>query len=279
MADHENMDKGLDINSIFEGSIHSNGADLHCRILGDGWPVLLLHGFFATSVVMWDPFIRSLARDFRLIVPDLRGHGRSTDPERALSHQLLADDLINALRYLDITSCSGVGFSAGGMALLNAAIRYPGTLRRMVLLSATHRLTRESTEIKRRMRNGGADPQFHQWLDKVRRWHGDDQEKADALLEIFRREPGGPGYNNSDQHELIGIQTETLIIHGDRDELFPIGVPTDMYQCIPKAYLWIVPNAAHSLFFSNLDDEPLGPVARSFATALADFLQGKWGNP
>ena len=62
-----------------ETLIELNGMEMHYREFGAGHPVLLLHGFFKSGA-MWDAYVPQLAEHFRVIVPDLRGHGASTNP-------------------------------------------------------------------------------------------------------------------------------------------------------------------------------------------------------
>lgn len=52
--------------------------------------------------------------------------------------------------------------------------------------------------------------------------------------------------------KLSVITARTLIVHGDRDEFFPIDIPVDLYRAIPKAALWILPNAGHGGLLEKL---------------------------
>jgi pimeloyl-ACP methyl ester carboxylesterase len=51
---------------------------------------------------------------------------------------------------------------------------------------------------------------------------------------------------NFKRADLAKIKAETLIVHGDRDDFFPVSIPAEMYGAIPKAQLWIVPGGDHS---------------------------------
>jgi pimeloyl-ACP methyl ester carboxylesterase len=46
--------------------------------------------------------------------------------------------------------------------------------------------------------------------------------------------------------DLAKIKAETLIVHGDRDDFFPVSIPVEMYGAIPRSQLWIVPGGDHS---------------------------------
>src|SRR5687767_4655798 len=68
---------------VSEGSVTVNGIDQYYRIYGEGPPVLLLHGLTNTWRV-WQPFLAEFGKDYRLIVPDLRGHGRTSNSTNQL---------------------------------------------------------------------------------------------------------------------------------------------------------------------------------------------------
>jgi fermentation-respiration switch protein FrsA (DUF1100 family) len=73
---------------------------------------------------------------------------------------------------------------------------------------------------------------------------------------------------------LSKISARTLIVHGDRDEFFPVSVAMQMYQAIPNSFLWIVPNASHVLFFKVFGGT--APGDDIFPNVALDFLQGQW---
>ena len=66
------------------------------------------------------------------------------------------------------------------------------------------------------------------------------------------------------------LKARTLIVHGDRDEFFPVNIPVEMYRSIPRSFLWIIPNGGHV---------PItGPSKDLFAATAIDFFSGKgWG--
>jgi pimeloyl-ACP methyl ester carboxylesterase len=67
---------------------------------------------------------------------------------------------------------------------------------------------------------------------------------------------------------LATITARTLIVHGDRDEFFPIAIPVQMYSAIPRSYPWIVPNGGHIPVF--------GKRASIFQDKALAFLRGEW---
>jgi len=94
-----------------------NGIQMYYEIYGEGPPLLLLHGYIGSSQ-QWRPFISDLARHFRVIVPDLRGHGRSLDPANGFTLRQATEDILALLQQLGIERCKAIGCSAGGCILL-----------------------------------------------------------------------------------------------------------------------------------------------------------------
>src|SRR5208283_3844321 len=99
-----------------------NGLQVYFEIHGAGEPLFLLHGFTGCSQ-NWLPTKEEWGDGFQLIVPDLRGHGRSGTLTAPFRHEDSASDLFALLDHLGIESCKGVGVSCGGNVLLHMATR------------------------------------------------------------------------------------------------------------------------------------------------------------
>jgi pimeloyl-ACP methyl ester carboxylesterase len=94
--------------------------------------VLLVHGLFATADLNWSLAIPALASRFRVVAPDLRGHGRGI-PTRRFDGQECADDLAAIVRSLELGPVIVVGYSLGGMVAQLFARRYPDMVGGLVL--------------------------------------------------------------------------------------------------------------------------------------------------
>ncbi len=101
-----------------EARLKIGDMDLSNRTFGDGPPLFLLHGFFGTGQ-MWEAFLPGLAAEFQLIVPDLRGHGKSTNPSQAFTHRQSALDMFALADALGIDRFRAMGYSTGSMTLLH----------------------------------------------------------------------------------------------------------------------------------------------------------------
>ena len=104
-----------------------NPVDLFYKEYGQGTPVIFLHGFpFDHSI--WEPLVPLLSKDARMILPDLRGFGRSPVTEDIYSMRLLAEDVLHLMDHLKIEKAVLVGHSMGGYVSLAFAHAYPGRL-------------------------------------------------------------------------------------------------------------------------------------------------------
>lgn len=112
-----------------------DGVTIRYRVIGAGDPVLLVHGY-TDRVEMWAGTADSLARDFRVIVPDWRGFGLSTklgDP--ADYGRKMVDDLAGLLEHLDVRATHAMGYSAGAVLVANLALDRPTLVRTATLVA------------------------------------------------------------------------------------------------------------------------------------------------
>ncbi|MGD8588949.1 MAG: alpha/beta fold hydrolase [Chromatiales bacterium] len=107
--------------------------ELHVRQFGEARakPLLLLHGLFGSSV-NWLGIVRRLQDRYRLIVPDLRNHGRSPHGER-MDYPVMAADISRLLERLELQSCDLIGHSMGGKVAMWLALTQPDQVGRLVV--------------------------------------------------------------------------------------------------------------------------------------------------
>ncbi len=248
--------------------VEVNGAAISYRELGQGDPLLLLHGFGETGAT-WDPIVPDLARRYRLIIPDLRGHGESANPLPFFTHRDAAADVRGLLDALRVDEAKAVGFSAGAMTLLHIATSQPGLLSAMVLVGATPYLPETARQIMR-----GMDPDAMPMaeLDAIGLVHGDTAQ-ARLLLRQFVAFQDSYTDVNFTPPLLSTITASTLVIHGDRDPFFPVSMPVQVYRSIPGAYLMVLPNLGHEPFPEDAEGR------RYYINILLRFLGGTWQRP
>lgn len=237
-----------------------NGQQLYFEVHGTGEPLLLLHGFSGSSQD-WVPSLAQWGTRFQLILPDLRGHGRSGILSKPFRHDDAATDTSALLDHLGIRTCKGVGISAGGNVLLPMATKEPDRVKAMVLVSASPYFPTQARAI---MSQYGDNLPEEQW-EILRRRHPGGDAQIKALLASTKSFASSCDDLNFTPPLLSTIKARTLIIQGDRDPLYPIELSVEMYKAIPNSRLWIVPNAGHG--------PVIGARWSEFIQTVSAFLQ------
>jgi pimeloyl-ACP methyl ester carboxylesterase len=226
-----------------------NGIDLAYDVRGDGPPLLLLHGFFGASgdwVHLFD--LDALAKQWRLIMPDARGHGRSTNPTGALTHRQAAADIRALLDHLELDRVKAIGLSFGGNILLHlaTAAATSARLEAMVTIGSPSSFPPPARAIMAAVTvETRTDEDWREM--RARHLHGDDQIRA------LWRTAHGFATDTEDlaftPPELGSITARTLIVTGDRDPLYPLEVFVHQYRAIPNAALYVIPQGGHDAVF------------------------------
>ncbi len=117
-----------------------DGAQIACRRIGHGRPLVVLNGFAATSAD-WNPsFIDRLASSNQLILLDNRGIGRSTDNGQPFGIANLADDAARVIEMLGIERVNVLGWSMGGFLAQTLALRQPGRITKLLIIDGLRRI-------------------------------------------------------------------------------------------------------------------------------------------
>jgi pimeloyl-ACP methyl ester carboxylesterase len=116
-----------------------NGFKMYYEIQGSGEPVVLLHGAFMAITDDWRVWINELSKTRKVIAVEMQGHGRTTDIDRDLTYENLADDVAGLLDFLKIPRADIIGYSLGGGVAIECAIRHPEKVRKVVSISAPMR--------------------------------------------------------------------------------------------------------------------------------------------
>jgi pimeloyl-ACP methyl ester carboxylesterase len=124
-----------------------NGLKMYYEVHGSGDPVVLLHGAFMTIANNWKApwgngamdWIAELSKTRKVIAVEMQGHGHTADIDRDISAENLADDVAALLDYLKIPKADVMGYSLGGGAAIQCAIRHPEKVRKIVIISFAFR--------------------------------------------------------------------------------------------------------------------------------------------
>lgn len=257
-------------------------SDLFFYEEGSGEPVVLVHAGIADGR-MWEPQVSALADRYRVVVPDLRGFGRTPTPDDPFSHagdlEVLADDLA-------IDRAAWVGSSMGGAAILDLALERPPLVSALVLSCAavsgspnTDPVMRAGWDAAENAYDAGdfataAEIEMSMWLVGPNRQSRDvPKETRDLVVAMLldsylhgegeEVDPARPAAGHLDE-----IVAPTLVVCGADDQAGSVARSTMLAEQISGARLEMiddaahVPNLEHPEQFNRLVGEFLGEFYR-----------------
>jgi pimeloyl-ACP methyl ester carboxylesterase len=232
--------------------IEVNGARLYCDDRGAGPPVVLVHAGLV-SRAMWEPLLPALIDEFRVITPDSRGHGRSTNPSGELSYAQLADDVAALISALELDRPVVGGYSDGGQVALELGARHPEAAGALIIGAAYPDFVttglREMWRAYLGIDDTGAadvaavDARLGEVADAVKSFHPGGEEQWRALLQ----QSAGMwvDYEGLTADDLQRIQAPALVFAGDRDEALTLDLMLSLYRALPNAELGVCPHGDH----------------------------------
>jgi 3-oxoadipate enol-lactonase len=253
----------------------TNGIDINYVIEGDG-PWLVMSHSLACNIGMWDPQAPALAKRFKVLRFDTRGHGASDAPAGDYSLDMLADDVKGLFDHLGIRECHWVGLSMGGMIGQTFALKYPGIFKSITLCDTASRYPAGAAEIwagrVKVAREQGMEalvpPTLERWFTEG--FRKSQPAKVSRIADSIRQTPVNgyagccaalPKIDTTDR--LKDIKCPALIICGEQDMGTPLAMSQAIHAAMPGSTLAVLPNAAH---ISNVEQPEL------FSAALDPFL-------
>jgi pimeloyl-ACP methyl ester carboxylesterase len=237
-----------------------NGMQMYYEVSGAGAPLIVLHGAYMNIPAM-GAIIPKLATTHRVYALELQGHGRTTDIDRPITYQNLADDVDAFMEAVGLQKADVFGYSMGSVTGLQLAIRHPAKVNKLVMASGAYDAS-------------GWQPEFVAFIPQM-------------TVEIFSGMPFAKEYRklaaNPDgfpelARKLIAIEKEpmawgdevkaikapVLIIAGDADvatlehsvSLFRLlggGAMGDMGKPLPTSRLAVMPATAHTAVITQPD--------------------------
>jgi pimeloyl-ACP methyl ester carboxylesterase len=239
-------------------------APLFFQQVGQGSPLVLLHGLGANGT-MFDPVVPAFTSQHQVIVPDLRGHGRSQDMSGPYDVPQFAADVIGVLDALALQSVDVLGYSHGGTVAQYLAHTFPHRIRRLIL-ACTYAYNALSFREK-------IEDHLQPWLIRLlglgRLMHvairagalgpidTEHAQRLEALLASMGTRQmlaASKGLTTFDSRPwLTEIQQPTLIIAGENDPAVPLAHARVLFRGIPNARLESIASAGHLLIWTHTD--------------------------
>jgi pimeloyl-ACP methyl ester carboxylesterase len=261
-------------------TIQSGDAQISYEILGDGPPVVLLHPFPANHE-LWLPATQQLVTRYRVILPDLRGHGESGVGEGPVTMAKHAADITRILDDAKVGRAAFAGVSIGGYVLFEFWRRNRDRVSSLTLIDTkaspdtpegrAGRLQSAADVLER-----GAEPFIESMLPKLlgettRHSRPDLVEAARKMMLKMSPEDislvlKGMAERPDSVPTLKTITVPTLILVGDEDTLTPVADAELMKQNISRSQMKIISKAGHYAVWEQ--PEEAGKVLRQFLDAV-----------
>jgi pimeloyl-ACP methyl ester carboxylesterase len=242
----------------------SDGIQLAWREIGQGRPVILLHGLFSDAQMNWIKFghaERIAAGGFRVIMPDLRAHGLSGKPHEQVHYPqlVLVRDLKELIDQLDLTDFDLGGFSLGARTTIEAVIG--GVQPRRAILSGTGLDVLTNWDSRSRFYTDAID-RFDQVSRGDAHWFAIQFMKTMKIDRDAARLLLGTMRDREDKHALIDAFTmPTLVVCGDQDD--DNGSAPELASVLPDAHYVEVPGT----HMSSVTKPEFGDAIASFLAA------------
>ncbi|MFX1492876.1 MAG: alpha/beta fold hydrolase [Promethearchaeota archaeon] len=270
-----------------------NGIKICYQIHGDGFPLVLLHGFNMYKE-FWIAQVQSLLDKFKIITLDNRGCGKSDHPIEPYYMETMAEDVKSLLDFLEIKKINLGGHSVGGTIAQHFALKYPNRLNKLILMATWANLPLDKSGLEMYKENQLSNYQaklsdptkaFYDKI-KLRFTRNFYRQMVEApkkkFYDLFSSEDLKDFENNfgtskpedilnqieaiakhNTLEQLKDIQTETLILAGHKDKITPKIGSEVLHEKIPNSYLKIF-NGGHWFPLENAPE--LNNAITSFLT-------------
>ena len=240
-----------------EGFVQADGAQIHFCAIGQGKPVVFLHGNGENYKVFRQQAVY-FKMNYRLVFIDSRGHGQSSMGKEDLNFDRMAEDVVRVLEHLKINKAAFVGFSDGANLGINIALKYPSYVEKLAAVSGN-------------INPHGMDKKFYYTIK--------GQYKVFDLLSKIH-----PFFNRKKQlyslmlfhprisfGSLAEIKAPVLVVAGDRD-MIKDSHTRAIAAAIPDARLKIIKDAGHMGIFNKADE--YNQVIEEFLSGTEHFQKG-----
>jgi len=249
--------------------------EVNYREEGAGFPLVLIHGLNG-DLTGWALVIPELAKHFRTLAIDVRGHGESGKPDQLYSIKEFSQDLKEFLSKMQIAQAHILGLSMGGAIAQQFALDYPQMVRALILVSTFSHVDDLCQRAFMRLRQALATGGYPAFFDEVvklaftRRYIAENpQAIADLKKKRIRtNSPAAIGratdaclaFNLRDQ--IARIQHPTLVVSGREDVFTPIHLAEEIHKTIRNSEWKILEGVGHNLYIEKAPE--MVPVVLHF---------------
>jgi 3-oxoadipate enol-lactonase len=253
---------------------------LYYETHGEGQPLLIVPGG-GTDGRYYLSLVDTLKKNFKVILPDPRGCGRSAAGETPFSFDLFTSDILSLLNHLEVTSVHVMGHSMGGMIAQHFTSTHSELVDKLVLFATSNKLSplgKHCCNTAAIVKNDGSLKAF---MHVIAIWNFTDSFLNDPnnLSSLISGAVDDPYpletksliaqmkiIDNFDSSKLLGkINAPSLVLGCDNDILFPVKAVKKLTELLPNAKYHVIANASHS---AHLEQPEL------ISSVIAEFLTG-----
>jgi len=217
---------------------------------------------------MWEEQLSGIGSTYRVIAPDLRGHGESPAPEGVYTMDEMADDVVELLDSLSISERIVLGgLSMGGYVALSLVVRYPDRVRGLMLFD-----TRAGADTPEAAQNREATARAILAADSAKELVdamipklfapitlGQRPERVEPLRAVMENNTPrgiagalrGMAIRPDRRADLPGIKVPTLVLVGEHDAITPTAEAKALAAAIPNARVEVIPESGHMAPYEN----------------------------
>jgi len=256
-----------------------NSIKICYEIQGEGYPLILVHGFGGKKEDWIAQFI-PLSKHFKVIRFDNRGAGKSERPNLPYTMEMFVDDTRGLMDFLNIEKAHLMGWSLGGMIVQNFVLKYPEYVNKVVLIASNHSfLNKDAPKLYKemqikRLEEINDNPEKVFWEEVRRGFYREFRKKmmadpkkkfyglwsAEDLIKESQINPptstdlenlANALKNHNTYDQLQNIKQPSLLISPSHDIILPKSHMHDMNQLIPNSILKTINKAGHDVPLSR----------------------------
>lgn len=250
--------------------VTANGIELHYEERGSGEPLILLMGLGADGPT-WEDHVKAYELEFRCIMVDNRGSGRSGKPGGPYTTRMMAEDVAGLMAALDIEKAHVSGLSMGSGIAQELALLVPERIGSLTLIASWDSCDAYTARIFEALRSlrATADPVTFNRLLQL--WIFTPQWHNEQLADLLQREEAGRTYlypmplhafqaqcdacvSHDTRGRLDAIQAPVLVTSGDIDLFTPLHYSESIAAAIPGAELAVFQGGGHTHHWERLDE-------------------------
>ena len=262
------------------GNCETNGINIHyTRTGGNKPPLILLHGLTANGAC-WAALAHALEGDYDVIMPDARGHGKSSVPNDGYRYEDLANDVVGLIEALRLSPPILIGHSMGGMTAAVVASRNPKLLRCLILADPTFL----SPKVQREIRDSDVADQHRRYLNmsladvvaEARIRHPDRSLDTIELIARARLQTSMAAFDvltppNPDYIQVVSaIEVPSLLVIGGSAGVVSPDVAADLQGLNLRLQVEQIPETGHGLHYDQ--PERFAVVVKSFLRSIGTVL-------